>query len=50
VKEIIPKDDKVITRFSAKVFHDTLIFGVPAIGKEIDWHTITIFQLFKGKI
>ena len=50
VYDIIAKEDKVIVRFSANVLHDTLMFGVPATGKEIVWNAIAIFQLSDGKI
>ena len=50
VHDIIASDDKVVAKFSAKVLHDTIMFGVPASGKEIEWNAIAIFQLSNGKI
>jgi steroid delta-isomerase-like uncharacterized protein len=50
IHEIIACDDKVCARFSAKVLHDTFMFGAPATGKEIEWHAMAIFQLSNGKI
>jgi len=50
VHDIIACDDKVVAKFSAKVLHDTIMFGVPATGKEIEWNAIAIFQLSNGKI
>jgi steroid delta-isomerase-like uncharacterized protein len=50
IHEIIACDDKVLARFSGKVVHDTIMFGAPATGKEIEWNAMAIFQLSKGKI
>ena len=50
VHDIIACGDKVVAKFSAKVHHDTIMFGVPATGKEIEWSAIAIFQLSNGKI
>lgn len=50
VHDIIVNDDKVIAKFSAKVFHDRTMFGAPATGKEIEWNAMAIFQLSNGKI
>ena len=50
VHDIIANDDKVVAKFSAKVFHDRTMFGAPATGKEIEWNAMAIFQLSNGKI
>jgi len=50
VHEIIARGDKVVAKFSAEVFHDTIMFGVPASGKNIEWNAMAIFQLSNGKI
>jgi steroid delta-isomerase-like uncharacterized protein len=50
IHEIIACDDKVFARFSGKVLHDTIMFGAPATGKEIEWNAMAIFQLSQGMI
>lgn len=50
VNDIIAYDDKVVAKFSAKVFHDRTMFSAPATGKEIKWNAMAIFQLSNGKI
>ena len=50
VHDIIARGDKVVAKFSARVQHDTVMFGVPATYKEIEWNAIAIFQLSDGKI
>lgn len=50
VHDIIACEDKVVAKFSAKVLHDTIMFGVPASDKEIEWNAIAIFQISNGKI
>ena len=47
---MIAKEDKVLAKFSAMVIHDTLMFGVPATGKELEWSAGAIFQLSEGNI